>query len=96
VSVVDLFRRRHRAHPSNVGFLAGRLTIFAKEDRTGICMDQHQLNPAGMVVQARVRLDGDVNTYRLILAPSDVAVAVEGRPADAYFPEPLEVARDRP
>lgn len=56
-----------------------------------ITVDQLQQNAMWGAHMARVRLAGDPRTYRLILAPAEAPVMIDGRPADQYFNEPLAV-----
>lgn len=54
-----------------------------------IAIDNMQQNAVHGVWQARVRLKGDPNTYRMLIAPADAPLACDGRNLATYFAEPL-------
>lgn len=61
----------------------------------GIVADQPQQNAAYGVHQFRVLLPDDANIYRVIIAPADAPIAINGIPADEHFSEPLNRANAR-
>lgn len=61
--------------------------LNAEVDRVSI--DNHQQNGAHGVHQATVRLGNDPTTYRLILAPADAPITINGRPIGEHFTLPL-------
>lgn len=88
--------RRVRGAVHYAGFIVGRLAVMSgdhPDDENKLVIDQHQSTGAFGVHQARVRLAGDETVYRMILAPADAPVMVNGVPADSYFLEPLERGR---
>lgn len=54
-----------------------------------VTLDNHQQNGAYGVHQQRVRLAGDPLTYRLILAPADAPIEINGWPIGDHFALPL-------
>ncbi len=54
-----------------------------------ITVDNLQQNATYGIHQARVRLKGDPNTYRLILAPADAPIMVGKCPIADQFAKPL-------
>ncbi|MGL5735481.1 MAG: hypothetical protein ACRCYS_11495 [Beijerinckiaceae bacterium] len=57
-----------------------------------IALDQIQSNATFGIYQARVCLNGDDTVYRLILAPEDAPIRVDGiggAPIDMHFSKPL-------
>jgi divalent metal cation (Fe/Co/Zn/Cd) transporter len=74
------------------GFILSRLAEWARLDAEAsdrIAIDNHQANGVHGVHQARVRLAGDSTVYRLIIAPPDAPIAIDGRDAATYFAAPL-------
>ena len=71
------------------GYIINLLGKLAKDAASGICLENHQANGCYGVHQVRVRVKGDPTTYRLILAPEDAPIEVNGRPISAHFAEPL-------
>lgn len=61
--------------------------VAAEVDR--VVIDNHQQNGGYGVHQARVRLGNDPTTYRLILAPADAPIEINGRPIGDHFAMPL-------
>lgn len=55
-----------------------------------IAIDNSQQNGSFGVHQARVHLANDPTTYRLILAPADAPITINGRPIGEHFSLPLE------
>lgn len=49
----------------------------------------HQANGAYGIHQAALRLEGDPTVYRMIVAPADAPICVNGQPIDNHFLEPL-------
>jgi hypothetical protein len=60
-----------------------------RAEADAITVDNSQTNGSYGVHQARVRLRGDPNTYRLILAPADAPITINGRPIGEHFAMPL-------
>ena len=58
-------------------------------DADKITIERRQQNGAYGIHQATVRLRGDANTYRLILAPADAPIEINGRPIGEHFSLPL-------
>lgn len=54
-----------------------------------VTVSNSQTNGAYGVYQATVRLAGDPTTYRLILAPADAPITINGRPIGEHFALPL-------
>jgi len=54
-----------------------------------ITLANSQANGTYGVHQATVRLGGDPTTYRLILAPADAPIEINGRPIGEHFALPL-------
>lgn len=76
------------------GFILTKIASLCRldTDKTDkITIDNHQSNGAQGVHQARVRLAGDTTTYRLILAPADAEIFINGdkRPVAEAFAQPL-------
>lgn len=67
--------------------MAVRSLRHADGQKVGI--DNTQQNGLYGVYQSRVRLEGDPNTYRLILAPADAPIEMNGRPIGEAFGLPL-------
>lgn len=59
-------------------------------DDSKITVEGHQANGAFGIHQAALRLEGDPTTYRLIVAPVDAPITVNGLPIDSHFLEPLK------
>jgi hypothetical protein len=55
----------------------------------GMRADQDQSNGAYGIKQLRVRLPGDPNVYRILIAPGDAPIMVHGRPIDEHFAQSL-------
>lgn len=71
-----------------------RRSVEARMGLEGVApirIDNLQQNAMDGVHQARVRMEGDPNTYRLILAPVEAEIVVGGRPVADLFPKPLGV-----
>lgn len=51
----------------------------------GIAVSNLQQNSLYGVQQARVMLEGDPVAYRLILAPADAPIEIDGRPIGDHF-----------
>lgn len=80
------------------GFIIARLTRWAKLQRErNSChpetdwmeIDGHQSNGSYGVHQARVTLRSDPTVYRLIVAPADAPITINGRPIGEHFAKPL-------
>lgn len=77
------------------GLILSRLAIAIQEwsvkpetvDK--VTITNRQQNGAYGVHQATVCLSGDPNTYRLILAPADAPITINGRPIGEHFAKPL-------
>lgn len=78
-------------HP---GYIVSLLSRLAKNFTVGddqITIDNHQSNGVSCIHQARVRLKGDPTTYRMIIAPADAEIFINGdkRPVADAFAQPL-------
>jgi hypothetical protein len=76
-------------------FILARLSLLTRQepnDANKVEIDRQRKDGSRGVNQARVRLAGDPTVYRLILAPADAPVQINGVPADDYFSSPLESA----
>lgn len=58
-----------------------------------ITIDQHQQNGSYGVHQARVRLNDDPVIYRMILAPVDAPISINGVAADNHFAKPIHLVQ---
>lgn len=54
-----------------------------------LTVDGHQSNGSYGLHQARVTMAGDPTTYRLIIAPADAPITINGRPIGEHFAQPL-------
>lgn len=84
------FVRRGADFVNYAGFILSRLRLLAMSqpsDPNKLTIDAHQ--SLRDVHQARVRFVGDETEYRLILAPADAPVEIDGTPADDFFHYPL-------
>lgn len=54
-----------------------------------VTIENHQQNGSYGVHQATVKLGGDPTTYRLILAPADAPITINGHPIGEHFALPL-------
>lgn len=64
------------------------LDVDAPDDDK-ITVDNHQAEGVFGVHQARIQLKGDPTTYRMIVAPANAPISINGRPADEVFAAPL-------
>lgn len=74
------------------GFIVSKIRDWARKEPLStdrITVDNHQCNGSYGVHQARVQLAGDPTTYRLIIAPSDAPITINGRPIGEHFAQPL-------
>jgi len=74
------------------GFIVSKIREWARAEPAStdrITVDGHQCNGAYGVHQARVQLAGDPTTYRLIIAPADAPITINGRPIGEHFAQPL-------
>lgn len=75
------------------GHILAKLANWARADdryvTDRVTIDGHQGNGSYGVHQARVQLSGDPTTYRLILAPADAPIMINGRPIGEHFAKPL-------
>ena len=74
--------------------MAALRSLVAADARANPCqspisVDNLQQNSMDGIQQARVRLQGDPRTYRLILAPAEAPITYEGRPIGDAFAKPL-------
>jgi hypothetical protein len=78
---------------SFTGFILTKIVNWAREDdrylSDRVTIDNQQQNGAHGIHQARVRLSGDPTTYRLILAPADAPIKINGHPIGEHFAEPI-------
>ena len=61
----------------------------ADKPTDAITISAAQQNGSFGIYQACVHLAGDPTTYRLLLAPDDAPIAVNGRPISEHFALPL-------
>lgn len=75
------------------GFILAKIAEWARKDASSredrITIGGQQANGAHGIHQARVTLAGDPTTYRLIIAPADAPIMVNGRPIGEHFALPL-------
>ena len=78
------------------GFIMARLARWCAEHaaRVGdqaeiMTIDNHQSNGSHGVHQARVILSGDPTTYRMLIAPADAPITINGQPIGEHFAKPL-------
>lgn len=74
------------------GFILAKIAEWARKEHLStdaIRVDNHQSNGTFGVHQARVTLQGDPTTYRLIIAPADAPIMINGRPIGEHFAQPL-------
>lgn len=76
------------------GFIVSRIrraVAASNADHSGeeVTLDNVQQNGMWGVYQARVRLAGDATVYRLLLAPANAPIRVQGRDIEDYFAQPL-------
>lgn len=77
------------------GHLMAKIAAWAREDRAKIAANDaiiltgHQSNGAFGIHQAALRLTGDPVLYRIIIAPADAPLEVNGRPIGDHFAAPL-------
>lgn len=71
------------------GHIISVIADFARRSAGMIKVDNHQGNGAYGVHQARVTLPDDPTTYRLIIAPADAPITINGRPIGEHFALPL-------
>lgn len=62
---------------------------YCREIAKEITLDGRQGNGLHGIHQARVTLQGDPTTYRLIIAPADAPLEIGGRPIGEHFALPL-------
>tara|TARA_R100001530_G_scaffold110040_1_gene77389 strand:+ start:358 stop:654 length:297 start_codon:yes stop_codon:yes gene_type:complete len=67
----------------------GFILASVKFDTPDITTDQHQSNGAYGIHQARVRINDDGTAYRLIIAPADAPITVNGVDIDQHFNEDI-------
>jgi len=72
----------------------GFILASVKFDTPDITTDQHQSNGAYGIHQARVRINDDGTAYRLIIAPADAPITVNGVPIDNHFSESIDDIED--
>lgn len=72
---------RIRQHFTGLVLATIRLACRASD----VTVNYGQQNGSYGVHQALVKLDGDPTDYRLILAPADAPIAINGRPIDEHF-----------
>lgn len=58
-------------------------------DLPGAVIDQHQANGLWCIHQLRVRLPGDPQLYRVIIAPAEAPIFIGKTPADEHFSDPI-------
>ena len=95
-SILPFGRRGTLPSDRFTGFILARLGVITRDqpdDANKLTIDGQQLNGVHGVYQARVTLRDDPTTYRLILAPADAPIQINGIPADEYFGQPLETGR---
>jgi len=71
------------------GHIISLIAEFARRSGEPFTMDGHQCNGLHGVHQARVTAPGDPTTYRLIIAPADAPIEINGRPIGEHFALPL-------
>jgi hypothetical protein len=69
------------------GLILSSLRRFTRGSE--VTIDNTQTNGLWGVYQARIRLAGDENTYRLILAPENAPLEIGGQPIGDHFHFPL-------
>ena len=58
-------------------------------EELAITLAGHQSNGLYGIHQARMTMQGDPATYRLIIAPADAPITINGRPSGEHFAQPL-------
>lgn len=58
-------------------------------DDSKITVEGHQANGTYGIHQSTLRLEGDPTIYRMIVAPADAPICVNGQPIDNHFLETL-------
>jgi hypothetical protein len=80
------------------GHILAKVAEWARQERASkvdchpgdqVTVSNHQANGAHGIHQARVTLSGDPTTYRLIIAPADAPITVNGHPIGEHFAQPL-------
>lgn len=73
------------------GFIIAKIAEWARKEPAPDCIavDGHQGNGLYGIHQARVTMQGDPTTYRLIIAPADAPITINGRPIGEHFAQPL-------
>lgn len=74
------------------GFILAKIAEWARKEPPSddrITVAGHQCNGLYGVHQARVTMAGDPTTYRLIIAPADAPITINGRPIGEHFAQPL-------
>jgi len=77
------------------GHIIATIRAWARADQEAnpcqspITVDGHQGNGLYGIHQARVTMQGDPTTYRLIIAPADAPITINGRPIGEHFAQPL-------
>jgi hypothetical protein len=97
MGVVSLFERMSRPLPIAQHFTGMILSTLRRginrtidgEPAYGLTIGDMQGNGSHGVYQASVRLEGDPTLYRLILAPADAPIQINGHPIDQHFARPL-------
>lgn len=54
-----------------------------------LTISNRQSNGSHGIYQALLTLEGDPNNYRLILAPANAPITINGRPIGEHFAKPL-------
>lgn len=54
-----------------------------------ITVSNHQANGVTGIHQAKVTLQGDPTVYRMLIAPANAPITINGRPIGDHFAEPL-------
>jgi len=74
------------------GYIIAKIAKWARNDSVSndrVTVSGHQGNGLYGIHQARVTLAGDPTTYRLIIAPADAPIAINGLPISDHFAQPL-------
>jgi len=74
------------------GYIIARIAELARKEPASadrITVAGHQSNGLYGVHQARVTMAGDPTTYRLIIAPADAPITINGQPIGDHFALPL-------
>lgn len=72
-----------------ISSICAALRFVGSQGPRDVAISDHQANGAYGVHQAKAKIAGDPTVYRIIVAPADAPITINGRPIGEHFAQPI-------